>query len=89
MPDHHQLRLNHHRTESTTNIPKKPILQKFVDENGAKLDNLPTHVDSETDIRYVLWSDIQDRFIHLRYIAAGSYPWRVFFLLDEDQQMYV
>lgn len=88
MPHHQQLRLNHHRTESTTNTPKKPILQNFVDENGKKLDSLPTH-DSETNIRYVLWSDIQDRFLHLRYIAAGSNHWRVFFLLAEDHQMYV
>lgn len=72
---------------TTANNMDEPILQKFKDEQDEVLDSLPTHVDSETNVRYILWSDIQDRFVDVSYIK--NEPWRVFFMPDNDHQAYV
>lgn len=71
----------------TGNTPDFSILQEFVDENGDELDILLTHVDSETNVRYVLWSDIQDRFVNVRYIEKRSE--RMCFITNKDHQVYV
>lgn len=61
-----------------------PNLQRFNRLNGNDAHSLPTHVDPDTNVRYVLWSDIQDAFenvysMEFNYLGTvntmGVFPW--------------
>lgn len=67
--------------------PERPILQKFKNENGERLDGLPTYVDSEAEDRYVLWSAIQDQFVNMHCKTRSSK--RMIFMTNKDYQVYV
>lgn len=66
------------------------ILQKFKHRDGRTLDSLPKHVDPNTNIRYVLWSDIQHSFADAYRVErrVENYS-RVFFMVNECHQVYV
>lgn len=46
-----------------------PVFQKFENEDGSTLSSLQTHVCTETDEQYLLWTDIQNAFQGIDHLA--------------------
>lgn len=64
-----------------------PILQLFQDEKYNEMGKLPTHVDPDTNVRYVLLSDMQRSFADVRLFESRCSGRRVFFMVNKYYQV--
>jgi len=60
-------------------------LQKFESRDHPRLARLPTHLCPDTNMRYILWSDIQDTFPNVSYLQ--TYVGRAMFMIDRHGEL--
>lgn len=60
-------------------------LQKFESRDHPRLARLPTHLCPDINMRYILWSDIQDTFSNVSYLQ--TYVGRAMFMIDRHGEL--
>lgn len=73
---------------SPTEDLEPPVLQSFCSQDEQQLPGLPTYYCSETDERYLLWSDVQQAFEGVIYLTDSSLEGALF-MIDNDGELYV
>jgi len=63
-------------------------LQEFMDERSKPLESVPSYLFEDTNLRYVLWSDIQQTLEGIDYVQTLSKE-RVLFMVDSEYQVYI
>ncbi|KAG0332850.1 hypothetical protein BG004_001073, partial [Podila humilis] len=65
-----------------------PVLITFMNEYKNILESMPTQLDPETDERFILWSDVQAKFIDVNHLVDKDHD-RALFEIDSNGDLYI